>query len=131
MIGALGRHVKDVVNALNVTTEIFIEQKMCMVSNPGNDESEQKMKANSLSKRETKTTSFAQECLHLCTVKDRKDGVKSSAKYAKCKIAAKILEMRYYLQESQDVHLSNLKMTAVGLPKRTHLGLLARYNLQT
>jgi hypothetical protein len=55
----------------------------------------------------------------------------ASAKYAKRKKAATILEQHQYLQESQDARLSNLKMTAVGLPKGTHTGLLARYNLQT
>jgi hypothetical protein len=62
--------------------------------------------------------------------KYRKYGVKSSAKYARHEKAAKILERHCYLQESQDVRLSNLKMTAVGLPKGTHPGLLTRYNLQ-
>jgi hypothetical protein len=130
MIGAPG-HGKDVVDALNATTKKFIKQKMRMVSNPGNDESERKMKAYSLSERETETTSFARECLRLCTARDRKDGVKSSAKYAKREKAAKISGRHYYLQERQNVRLCNLKMTAVGLPKGTHSGLLARYNLRT
>jgi hypothetical protein len=52
MIGAPG-HGKDVVDALNVTTKKYIKQKMCMVSNPGNeDESERKMKAYYLSERD-------------------------------------------------------------------------------
>jgi hypothetical protein len=102
-----------------------------MVSNPGNDESERKMKAYSQSERENETTSFARECLRLCTVRDRKDGVKSSAKYAKREKAAKISARHYYLQERHDVRLSNLKMSAVGLPKGTHSGILARYNLRT
>jgi hypothetical protein len=89
------------------------------------------MKAYSLSERETETTSFARECLRLCTARDRKDGVKSSAKYAKREKAAKMSRQHYYLQERQNVRLCNLKMTAVGLPKGTHLGLLARYNIRT
>jgi hypothetical protein len=64
-------------------------------------------------------------------VRDRKDGVKSSAKYAKREKAAKISARHYYLQERHDIHLSNLKMTAVGLPKGTHSDILALYNLQT
>jgi hypothetical protein len=58
MIGACG-HGKDVVDALNMTTKKYIKQKMCIVSNPGNDESERKLKAYSLSERDSKTTSFA------------------------------------------------------------------------
>jgi hypothetical protein len=61
MIGAPG-HGKDVVDALNATTKKFIKQKMCMLSNPGNE-------------RETESTSFARECLRLCAADGRKDGV--------------------------------------------------------
>jgi hypothetical protein len=132
MIGAPG-HGKDVVDALNATTKKYIKQKMRMISNPGNDESlDRKMKGYSLSEREAETTSFARECLRLCSVRDRKDGVKSSAKYAKREKAAKISARHYYLQERHNVRLSNLRMTAVGLPKQgPHSGLLARYNLRT
>jgi hypothetical protein len=104
---------------------------MRMVSNPGSDESDRKMKAYSLSERENETTSFARECLRLCEMHDRKNGVKSSGKYAKRERAAKISGRHYYLQQTQDVRLGNLKMTAVGLPKGTHSGLLARYNIRT
>jgi hypothetical protein len=48
MIGAPG-HGKDVVDALNATTKKHLKQKMRMVANPGNDESERKMKAYSQS----------------------------------------------------------------------------------
>jgi hypothetical protein len=89
------------------------------------------MKAYSLSERDTEVTSFARECLRLCKVKDWKDGVKSSAKYAKHKKPAKISKRHYYLQQRQDVWLGNLKMTVVGLPKGTHCSLLVRYNLRT
>jgi hypothetical protein len=130
MIGAPG-HGKDVVDALNATTKKYLKQKMWMVANPGNDQSERKMKAYSQSERETETTSFARECLRLCNLRDRKDGVKSSAKYGKREKAAKISGRHYYLQEAQNVRLCNLKMTAVGLPKGIHSGLLARYNLRT
>ena len=133
MIGAPG-HGKDVVDALNATTKKFLKEKMCMVSDvPGMDESERKMKAYSLSERENETTSFARECLRLCAVKERKDGVKSSGKYAKRERTAKISDRHYYLQDSNDVRLGNLWMTAVGLPTKegTHSGLLARYNLRT
>jgi hypothetical protein len=93
MIGAPG-HGKDVVDALNATTKKYIKQKMRMVSNPGSDECcDRKMKVHSVS--ETESTSFAMECLRLCNLLERKDGVKSSAKYAKREQSARVSELQY------------------------------------
>jgi hypothetical protein len=73
-----------------------------MVSNPGSDEvCDQKMKVYSVS--ETEATSFAMECLRLCTLEERKDGVKSSSKYMKREQSAPVSERLYYLQKSQNV----------------------------
>jgi hypothetical protein len=79
MVGAPG-HGKDVVDALNTTTKSYLKQKMQIVSCPGHDKSDGKMKG------QIKTTSFARECLWLCNLSDRKDGVKSFAKYGKREI---------------------------------------------
>ena len=130
MIGAPG-HGKDVVDALNATTKKYIKQKMRMVSNPGSDECcDRKMKVHSVS--ETESTSFAMECLRLCSLQERKDGVKSSSKYAKREQAAPVSERLYYLQKREDVRLGQLKMALRGLPKgAAHSGLLARYNIRT
>jgi hypothetical protein len=130
MIGAPG-HGKDVVDALNATTKKYIKQKMRMVSNPGSDECcDRKMKVHSVS--ETEATSFAMECLRLCTLEERKDGVKSSSKYAKREQSARVSERLYYLQKRENVRLGQLKMATRGLPKgAAHSGLLARYNIRT
>jgi hypothetical protein len=101
-----------------------------MVSCPGYDESDCKMKGHSIS--EIKTTSFARECLRLCNLKDRKDGVKSFAKYGKREKVSPIQECIYHLQERKDFRFSKLKMSMTGLPKGTvHSGILSRYNLRT
>jgi hypothetical protein len=130
MIGAPG-HGKDVVDALNATTKKYIKQKMRMVSNPGSDECcDRKMKVHSVSA--TESTSFAMECVRLCCLEERKDGVKSSAKYAKREQSARVSERVYYLQKRENVRLGQLKMTTRGLPKGVaHSGLLARYNIRT
>jgi hypothetical protein len=129
MIGAPG-HGKDVVDALNATTKKYIKQKMRMVNNPGSDEScDQKMKVHSVS--ETESTSFAMECLRLCSLKERKDGVKTSSKYAKREQSARVSERIYYLQKRENVRLGQLKMATRGLPKVAHSGLLVRYNIRT
>jgi hypothetical protein len=129
MIGAPG-HGKDAVDALNATTKKYIKQKMRMVNNPGSDEScDQKMKVHSVS--ETESTSFAMECLRLCLLKERKDGVKSSSKYAKREQSARVSERIYYLQKREIVRLGQLKMATRGLPKGAHSGLLRRYNIRT
>jgi hypothetical protein len=101
MIGAPG-HGKHLVDALNATTKKYIKQKMWMVSHPGSNEGcDRKMKVHSVS--ETESTSFAMECLHLCTLEERKDGVKSSSKYAKRKQSAQVSEQLYYLQERRKI----------------------------
>jgi hypothetical protein len=88
------------------------------------------MKVHSVS--ETEATSFARECLRLCSLKERKDGVKSSSKYAKREQSAKVSKRLYYLQERSNVRLGQLKMATRSLPKgQAHSGLLARYNIRT
>jgi hypothetical protein len=100
MIGAPG-HGKDVVDALNATTKKYIKQKMLMVSNPGSDECcNRKMKVHSAS--ETEATSFAMECLRLCTLEERKDGVKSSSKYAKHKTISTCVRLPLLLAETRE-----------------------------
>ena len=129
MNGAPG-HGKDVVDALNATTKAYLKKKMRMVSCTGHDESDRKMKGHSIS--EIETTSFARECLRLCNRSDRKDGVKSFAKYGKREKAAPIQERIYHLQERNDVRFSQLKMSTTGFPKgAVHSGILSRYNLRT
>jgi hypothetical protein len=88
------------------------------------------MKGHSIS--EIETTSFARECLRLCNLRDRKDGVKSFAKYRKREKAAPIQERIYHLQERKDVRFNQLKMSTTGFPKgAVHSGILSRYNLRT
>ncbi len=95
MIGAPGHGKYVAVDTPNAITKKYMKQKIRMVTNPGSKKCcHQKMKVHSVS--ETETTSFALECLRLCTLEEeRKDGVKSSSKYAKP--SARVSEQLYYL----------------------------------
>jgi hypothetical protein len=126
-IGAPG-HGKDIVDGINAIDKEFLRSKMCMIGTPEASIGNKRMAAHSMVEGASK--SLAQEALRLCADASRLTGVKSERKYSKREENSKLKLRHYHLQKPEDVKYCDVKMMSVGLPKGTHNGILAHYNLR-
>lgn len=125
-IGAPG-HGKDLVDGLNAVDKRYLSGKMCVLGMP---EMESEDRMTPVSMVEGVSKSLTVECARLCSLKSRKEGVKSEGKYAKREAAAQMRERHYHVCSESEATFSNLKMLVKGLKKGTKNGLLSMYNIR-
>ena len=90
-------HGKGVVDGIQGSEKNFIRRKMCMTNKNGIDSQEDRMEAAQIS--DDTPTSFAKECIRLCSAESRKMNVITHKKNKKREVSRKILEKFYHYQE--------------------------------
>jgi hypothetical protein len=129
-IGAPG-HGKCEVDGGNAVDKRFIEKKMCLVEAPDADASSRRMAAHAMA--EGAMSSFAAECVRICSTRERAEGVKSEVKSKKREAQAKMKSRHYHIQDPNMVRFGSVKMQATGFPSvrgETRNGMAAMYNFR-
>jgi hypothetical protein len=127
-IGAPG-HGKDEVDGLNATDKRYLSEKMSVTYEPEVKEAVNRMAPEARENGESK--SFARECVRLCSLPDRFEGVKSEGKSKKREDNRKMRMLFYHEQKAEDVLFGGLKYEMKGLQTGMRRnGLMARYNIR-
>jgi hypothetical protein len=109
-IGAPG-HGKCEVDGGNAVDKRFIGKKMCLIEAPDAEASNRRMAAHAMA--EGAISSFASECVRICSTRERAEGVKSEVKSKKREQRAKMKARHYHLQDPNMVRFGSVKVEAV------------------
>jgi hypothetical protein len=102
---------------------------MCLVEAPDAEASSRRMAAHMMA--EGALSSFAAECVCICSTRERAEGVKSEVKSKKREAQAKMKSRHYHIQDPNMVRFGSVKMEATGFPSvrgETRNGMAAMYN---
>ena len=91
-------HGKGVVDGVQGTEKEFLRRKMCMINKNGHDSKDERIEAAQMCSQEK--TSFARECIRLCSNENRKFGVLGDLKNKKREENRKVMERFYHYHES-------------------------------
>ena len=106
MIDASG-YGKDIIDSINVCDKRYLKSKMCMIGTPEVDDCIKRIKAHSMIGNTY--YSCEEECKRLCKCSDRENRSKGYSKYKKGEAECKIKEIFYYIQNKNDVMMTDLK----------------------
>ena len=119
-------HGNGVVDGIQGSEKNFIRRKMCMTNKNGIDSQEDRMEAAQIS--DDTPTSFAKECIRLCSAESRKMNVITHKKNKKREESRKILAKFYHYQEYDPSQEVQIEKEAKGFDKGTRCGIMSHYN---
>ena len=122
MIGAAG-HGKDIVDGINAIDKRYLKGEMCMIGTPEIVDCSKRIKAHSMIGKAY--YSFLEECKRLCECSDRENRAKGYSKHKKREAECKIKQIFYYVQNKNDVMITELK-NVIGMKSGKLMGVSAR-----
>jgi hypothetical protein len=119
-------HGKDVVDGINATDKRYLAGCMCLVGTPEANDGDKRMAAQSMV--ETASKSLADECVRLCSLDSRLQGVKGHMKHAKREASAQLKMRHYHIQDPDDVKYKHIGFAAEKLT--TGVLMMECYNIR-
>jgi hypothetical protein len=103
-------HGKDVIDGIDATDKRYLAGCMCLVGTPEANDGDKRMAAQSMV--ETASKSLADECVRLCSLDSRLQGVKGHMKHAKREASARLKMRHYHVQDPDDVKYKHIGFAA-------------------
>ena len=121
-------HGKGVVDGVQGTEKEFLRRKMCMINKNGHDSMDNRIEAAQMCSGEK--TSFARECIRLCSNSNRKLGVLGDKKNKKREENRKVMERFYHYHEPNCSELIQVNKEGEGFKSGKRNGMNSHYNFR-
>ena len=121
-------HGKGVVDGVQGTEKEFLRRKMCMINKNGHDSEVERMEAAQMCSQGK--TSFARECIRLCSNKNRIFGVSGDKKNKKREENRKVMERFYHYHESNPSEFIQVNKEGEGFKSGKRNGMNSHYNFR-